>query len=164
MRARSGFTLIEMLVVLVVAGLLIAMASMNFGTLISRLKGSSEARDIHGTLSEARLDALTRNRRTGVVMDLRHRRILMFVDSTTDGLYTENSRDLVLRGWQQLDSSGTLVARLASNSSGGGTYAHVVFETDGSTSAQLRLVSKTNGDSTTVQIVPVTGMAMVVHK
>jgi type IV fimbrial biogenesis protein FimT len=58
--ARAGFTLVELMVVIAIAGLLMAIAIPYFGQVMRRARVESEARTISSTLLQARLQAIKR--------------------------------------------------------------------------------------------------------
>jgi general secretion pathway protein H len=63
-RRSGGFTLLEMMIVLVIAGLLVAVAAPNFGPMLARAQLYSATRDIASALRHARGQAVVRGRET----------------------------------------------------------------------------------------------------
>jgi prepilin-type N-terminal cleavage/methylation domain-containing protein len=101
-----GFTLIEMLVVLVVVGLLAGMAMSVWKKYGSKSRSRADFDGLHKALLLAKSDAITKNRHTGLVLDAANRKYLLFVDSSStgaqDGQYLAGER--ILRNWTALTS------------------------------------------------------------
>jgi general secretion pathway protein H len=69
-----GFTLLEMLIALVIAGLLMAVVTPNFAPILARAQLSSATRDVASALRHARGQALVRGRDAEFELDVdRHR-------------------------------------------------------------------------------------------
>ncbi len=69
LRNRQGFTLIEMMTVVVVIGIVSVMAFPRFGATIDRLKMKSEMRNIVSKMRLARSEAITSKQNIGVTFD-----------------------------------------------------------------------------------------------
>ena len=69
----AGFTLVELLVVLVIMGLITAIAAPYFGRLAPRLEARATAREVVSVLRSARGLAIRDNREVAVVVDLEDR-------------------------------------------------------------------------------------------
>jgi len=80
---RRGFTLVEMLVVLVVIGLIVSLAPMAFERLLPGRRLDAAARELAGTLRMARSLAIRDDRSRFVVIDVGARTAL--IDGTRSG-------------------------------------------------------------------------------
>lgn len=105
-RPGSGFTLLEVLVVVVLVGIL---ASMGFGgwkRMMWRVQSVGAADDFRNALMSARSAARTSQGHVGVFFDPPNHRYLTFVDSTGSGVHDGrySSGETVLRSWQELPS------------------------------------------------------------
>lgn len=96
--------MIEVLVVVVLVGIMAAMASVGWKRVMWRVRSTGAAEDLRYALMLARSDSRTCDCNTGVFFDAPNRRYLRFVDSTgndvRDGLYTPGER--VLQDWTEL--------------------------------------------------------------
>lgn len=70
----AGFTLLEIMLVLVIAGVLMAVAVPNFGPAVSRAQLHSATRDIASALRYSRGQALVRGREAEFELDVARRR------------------------------------------------------------------------------------------
>jgi len=60
-RRRSGFTIIELMIVLVVIGVMVSLALPSMGDLVVRMRLKTAASDLHYSLAFARSEAIKRN-------------------------------------------------------------------------------------------------------
>ncbi len=70
MRAQKGFTLVELLVVLLILGVLLALAPPVFNRALPGLELRAAAREVAATLREARGRAIRANQEAAVAFDL----------------------------------------------------------------------------------------------
>lgn len=68
MKAQSGFTLVELMIVVVLAGIILAIITLNFTQLNSKYSAESSIKEIYSTLMRARNDATTTNTSRLVVL------------------------------------------------------------------------------------------------
>jgi prepilin-type N-terminal cleavage/methylation domain-containing protein len=101
---RGGFTMIEMLIVLVMVGILSAMAITGWKRLMWHVQAQGAAQEFRDAIALARSDAVTKKRNSGILIDPAGMRYLRFVDSnTTNGRY--DIGESVLQGWTSFPSS-----------------------------------------------------------
>ncbi|NNG05464.1 MAG: prepilin-type N-terminal cleavage/methylation domain-containing protein [Inquilinus sp.] len=74
-RHSAGFTLVELLVVLLILGLMTAVAAPHIGGSLPRLETRTAAREVAAVLREARGVAIRDNREVVVLVDLDARRV-----------------------------------------------------------------------------------------
>jgi len=100
-RRAPGFTLVELMVVLAIAGVLLLMATPNFTTFVRDAELASAARGLVASLHAARSEAMKHNL-PALVMPLEpgrrdwSRGFVAFVDTDRDGRYTEGVDQTVL--------------------------------------------------------------------
>ena len=185
-RARRGFTLIEMIVVIVIVGILSVLAYSGWGRVMYMVQAKGAADEVRNAILLARADAMTRRHYSGVVLDTAGHRYLRFVDSTLGDLHNGDydQGETVLQNWTPLPSH--LVFQSASSSttsdpvprvcrsaaaptttipSTGSTYP-IVFRPDGrSVQAFTTKFFATSfpDDIFSVDVLPATGLVTVRH-
>lgn len=187
LRRGLGFTLVEVLVVVVLVGLLSTIAGTYWGRFTAKMKVSGAAKELRGAILTARSDALTRKRYSGIVIDFSQRRYMRFVDSSGTATTTQNCRnetgEPVLQGWTALSSKLVFhsqassippvpgirnceaASAVSSGSAQSGAYS-VVFRPDGSSCATLLVKMGVEGvpsDTVRVSILPATGLVAMVR-
>jgi general secretion pathway protein H len=92
---ESGFTLLELVVVVAILGLVFAIVPVSFRGAIAQAELAAAARDVAASLRRARTEAIARQRETPVEFDLDARRyagvdgrVRAFPDGATVSLYT----------------------------------------------------------------------------
>lgn len=103
-RPHPGFTIIEVLIVVVLIGIVSGLAYGGWKRVMWRVNSLGAVDEFRGALMLARSDATTRQRFSGVLLDLPGRRYLRFLDSTAgdvhDGRYSSGER--ILHSWSEL--------------------------------------------------------------
>jgi prepilin-type N-terminal cleavage/methylation domain-containing protein len=178
--ARGGFTMIELVIVLVMVGILSAMAITGWNRLMWHVQALGAAQEFRDALLLARSDAVTKKRNSGILIDPAGMRYKRFVHANTaNGGY--DSTDTVLQDWVSFPSS-LIIDSIASSwspdpvpepcdasappldySSQIGTYA-VVFKPDGRSWATLDVklgVRTFPADTFFISVLPPTGLVQL---
>lgn len=95
-RSNRGITLIELVSIVVIIGIVAALAVPRFSTTISRLKFRTSARDIVSKMRLARSNAVTHKQPFGVYFDNTVKSVTLFLDSNNPGTNTFEVTDSVL--------------------------------------------------------------------
>jgi type IV fimbrial biogenesis protein FimT len=102
-RRNRGFTMIELMVVIVVIGITAAMAAPMFTRIIPRIKTKAEARNILNFMREARSRAIAENTQYGVYLNINNRQYILFKDTTNPSTAIYESADSTAIGPITLD-------------------------------------------------------------
>lgn len=94
--SRKGITLIELMIIVVIIGIVAAMAVPRFGRTISRLKFRNAARHMVSKLRLARSTAITNKGQFGVYFDAEGTTMTLFLDSHNPGSLLYETGDSVL--------------------------------------------------------------------
>jgi prepilin-type N-terminal cleavage/methylation domain-containing protein len=143
---RNGFTIIELMSVVVIMGVLAAMAIPTFVGMVPRLNLKSDARTNLNYLRTARSRAVSENSQYGVFFDISRNRLILFKD-------TNNPANTIYTAGQDsvMDSSAVLHRGIAYNSV---TFTgnSVVFLSSGSASSSGSLILRQSATSKTYTI------------
>lgn len=95
-RDKSGFTMIELVIVTVIIGLVAAMAVPEFAGSIQKMRWQSLSSDIVSSLRLARSSAIAKQAQFGVDFDSEGRKIRVFRDNVNKPSFTFESGDSVI--------------------------------------------------------------------
>lgn len=106
--------MIELLIVLVMVGILSAMAITGWKRLMWHVQALGAAQEFRDAIALARSDAITKKRHSGILIDPAGMRYLRFVDSaTTNGRF--DSGEVVLQEWASFPPALIIHLPLLSN-------------------------------------------------
>ena len=150
-RRCHGFTLLEMMIVVVLVGIMATMAVPMFVRTIPRLKARAEARNALNMMRTARSRAISENTQYGVYFNINGRTYVLFKDTISPSTATYNSGDSLLGTPTAVDPNvvytsctltGNCVVFLASGAaSQSGTLT--LNTTDGSQSYSISVLAAT---------------------
>lgn len=173
--------MIEMLIVLVMVGILSAMAITGWKRLMWHVRALGAAQEFRDAIALARSDALTKKRHSGILIDPAGMRYLRFVDDNANNGRFDTASETRLQDWQAfptsliVDSIGSTMSpdpqpvacdgspSSADPSSQTATYS-LVFQPDGRSWANLRVklgVRSFPDDTFLVDVLPATGLVQL---
>ena len=100
---HHGFTLLEMMIVVVLVGILAAMAVPSFVRTFPRLKARAEARNMLNLVRTARSRAISENSQYGVYFNTARRQYVIFKDTVSPSTATYNAGDSLLTNPVNID-------------------------------------------------------------
>lgn len=95
-RRKSGFTMIELMIITVIIGLVAAMAVPEFAGAIQKIRWHSLCSDMTSSLRLARSSAIAKQSQYGVEFDSERRKITVFKDIVNKPSFTFESGDSVI--------------------------------------------------------------------
>ena len=97
-RSAGGFTMLEMMIIVVIIGIVAAMAAPTFFAAAPRLKARTEARNILNMVRLARSKAISDGAQYGVYLDTGNRQYLLFKDISNPTLMSYDGSDSLVAG------------------------------------------------------------------
>lgn len=126
-KSAGGFTMLEMMIIIVIIGILAAIAVPSFSSIMPKLRVRSDARGTMNYLRLARSMAISEGAQVGVYVDTVNRRYFIFKDTISPAMMTYNDGDSVMVGPEILDADVALFSSTFANNS-------VIFMSTGSAS------------------------------
>lgn len=96
MSNQRGFSMIELMIVVVIIGIMTGLATPHFGRVYARMKLRAAARDIGSDFRLARSKAISSKEQFGLYFDQSTRTITLFHDKTNPTSYKFESSDSVI--------------------------------------------------------------------
>lgn len=146
--SHKGFTLVEIMIVLVIMGIMAAIAVPNLKTYMAQRRLNGAVRQVFGDLMAARQRAITENRNIGVVFSSNNHSYTIFADTDNDGIADSGEAVLQTRDiypdyydvW--VDGQGRLVAFYPN---GMGRNPEINFGLSGQTARSIHIDVSTAG-------------------
>jgi len=149
---RRGFTLIELMVVVVTIGILAAMAGPMFARIVPRLKTRGEARNMLNMIRTAKSRAISENSQYGVYFDINNRSYTLFKDTVNPANASYDNGDSIVSGPVNLDPNAVYVSTSLTNN------CIVMLPTGAASQSGNLIVNSSRGDSRiTLSILAATG-------
>ncbi len=148
----AGFTMLEMIIIVVIVGIVAAMAVPSFFNTIPRIKARSEARNILSFVRLARSKAVSDGAQYGVYVNASNMQYILFKDTVNPAQLMHNAGDSVVIGPEEIDSDVFLTSCTFSNGC-------VIFLPTGgaSQSGSFTLDVAEGGSSYTISVLSSTG-------
>ena len=152
----EGFTFIELMIVVVIIGVISAMAIPRFGRIMDSLKLKTSGREIISALRLARSYAVTQKSQFGVYFDPEINQYVLFKDKSNPGSLTYDTNDSAMQS-QTLPANVDFSYTSFSNNV-------VIFSSNGSASStgSVDLWSEDYYDHITVDVLASTGRVKMV--
>jgi len=147
----KGITLLELVIVVVVLGVVAAMAAPQFGGVMPRLKFKNKSRDIVSDLRLARSDAIAQRGQFGLYFDYSQNGYIVFKDQINPSLFTYDIGDSVIKT-VSLGQDVSLYYSTFSNNT-------IVFKPDGSanSSGNVTISKDEGGELADIDVLASTG-------
>lgn len=151
-KRTAGFTMLELAIIVVIIGIIAAMAVPSFFSAIPRLKARTEARNILNFVRLARSKAVANGVQYGVYIDSNNRQYILFKDTINPSQVMYDIGDSVVVGPETIDSDVVLTNSTFTGNS-------VIFLPTGgaSQSGSFTLDNAEGGSSYTVSVLSSTG-------
>lgn len=177
-RPRNGFTLMELLIVIVMIGILSAMGVAGFRKVFARSQARASVEELLTTLQRTHSDATNRQRHSGVVIapdtgtkfkdaaGILRTGLQYAIIVDADALGTPgsfDSQDTIVKGWTKLPGQVFSYSTISSGLSAG--VVSIVYHTDGTTDNDLSMKLGIAGftDTFRLSLLPATGLATLEH-
>jgi type IV fimbrial biogenesis protein FimU len=150
---NRGFTMLEMMIVVVIIGIFASMAVPSFLNYIPKMKLRGESKEKVNYLRQARSKAITDNSQYGVFFDVDNDRIVYFKDTGSPELSTYNSAsDSLMHAPIPCGANVEMINSSLINNC-------VIFYANGSasTSGSIMIHNSQTGDSYTISLLASTG-------
>ena len=141
----AGFTMLELMIVVVMIGILAAIAVPSFITLMPKLEVRAQARATLNYVRQARSRAISEGTQYGVYVDINNHQYLLFKDTVNPALMAYNVGDSVVVGPEIIDPDVLLISTTFANNT-------VIFQQTGRASQSGSFVFDKNGGGARYEI------------
>lgn len=111
----AGFTMLEMMIIIVIIGILAAIAVPSFSTIIPKLEVRAQARATLNYIRQARSRAISEGTQYGVHLDAANGEYFLFKDTVNPAQMTYHPGDSIVVGPELIDPDVNLVASTFAN-------------------------------------------------
>ncbi|MEE9553381.1 MAG: GspH/FimT family protein [candidate division Zixibacteria bacterium] len=148
----SGFTMMEMMIIIVIIGILAAIAVPSFSSIMPKLEVRAQARATLNYIRQARSRAISEGTQYGVHVDAANGQYLLFKDTVNPAQMTYHNGDSVVVGPEIIDPDVNLVASTFANNT-------IIFQQTGraSQSGSFTYDKSGGGAQYTISVIGATG-------
>lgn len=119
---RSGFSLVELLVVLGIAAILLGLASLAFDRMYTKSRAESQMRQLATDINELRIRAMTTKQPHGIILNASS--YVLSAYTSTTGIYSSPAQQTAIPG-------GTRTVSFPLTTSAGTVFSNEMYEIDG---------------------------------
>ena len=157
--ARTGFSMVEMMTVIVILGLIATIVSVNWKAILPKSNLHAAVRNLASTLQTARTEAISRNAEYRIQYDLEHQRFRVLTPFAADGRPALTEEDRLPLAWNNLPSAIKFARITIDGVDFAQGMCYVRFDPLGAASGhQISLVQAPENNVYTIEVQGLTGL------
>ena len=157
--ARTGFSMVEMMTVIVILGLIATIVSVNWKAILPKSNLHAAVRNLASTLQTARTEAISRNAEYRIQYDLEHQRFRVLSPFAADGRPALTEEDRLPLAWNNLPSAIKFARITIDGVDFAQGMCYVRFDPLGAASGhQISLVQAPENNVYTIEVQGLTGL------